>query len=272
MAGTRGDAGSTGRRSGASFPIIQLKDVIEMVRLIDRHGGRMRYDEIAGAMEQRRDSGAFRGKTAAGHMFGATETVSREASLTDLGRRMAVPETEADALTEAFLNVPLYRALFDRYAADGGKLPMTRDIDIDIERLGVSPNRAAKARQMFLRSAETAGYFRSGRDRLIRPSTGSARTAAGTITSMQAHSPELREAEQVSHAEAAPVAEHWLVKALVAELPPRDKPPTAAQLRHFMQTMQMNLETIYGVQIEESGEAAPQPSLNGAASVHSQPV
>lgn len=269
MAGIREDVSGNKARSEMTFPISQLKDVIPMTRLIDRRGGRMRFDDLAAALEQQRNSGAFRGKTAAGHLFGAVETVSRELVLTDLGRRMASPDTEADALAEAFLNVPLYRALFDRYAADGGKLPMIRDIDIDMERLNVS--RPIKARQVFLRSAETAGYFRSGRDRLIRPSTASSSTTAGTIANMQAHSPELRDAAEVFHVKAVPVAEHSLVKALIAELPPRDEPPTSAQLRQFVDTFKMNLEFIYGIRIEEGEKPAAQPNLNGAATVQRQP-
>ncbi len=196
-------------RPEESFPISQLKDAAGLARLLDRRGGRMRYDDLAAALGQQRNSGAFRGKTAAGQMFGLIETVSREASLTDLGRRVAAPDTEADALAEAFLHVPLYRALYGRYAADGGKLPMIRDIDVDIERLGVSPSRVTKARQVFLASAETAGYFRSGRDRLIRPSSANPGAAAGTILSGRGTlttggggTPERKEPAQVSQAEA----------------------------------------------------------------------
>jgi hypothetical protein len=250
-----------------AHPIVPLTDVIEMVNLIHDRGGRCRFDDLAEALEQVRSSGAFRGRTSAGRMYGATETVGGELVLTDLGTRIASRRTQADALAEAFLNVELYGKLYRRYEADGGKLPAVKGIDDDIAVLGVLPQRAMRARQVFMRSAETAGYFRSGRDRLIRPKADRSGTPAGTIASMQAHSPELREPAQESHAEAVPVAEHWLVKALVTELPPRDKPPTPAQLRHFLETLRMNLETIYGIQIEEGAR----PILNGDATVLRQP-
>jgi hypothetical protein len=254
---------------GTTFPIVPLKDVIEMVRLIDSSGGSCRFDDLATALHQVSSSGAFRGRTAAGRMYGAVETVGGELILTDLGRRITSPQSQADALAEAFLNVELYEKLYQRYAVDGGKLPMNQVIDDDIARLGVLPQRASKARQVFMRSAETAGYFRSGRDRLIRPSTPSS-TAVGTIASMQAHSSELRDTAEAPPAAAAPTAEHWLVKALMAELPPREKPPTPTQLKHFLETFKMNLETIYGMRIEEGEKPAVQSDLNGATALQQQ--
>ena len=249
------------------FPIVPLKDVIEMVTLIARNGGVRGFDDIADDLGQVRSSGAFRGRTAAGRMYGAVETVGGELVLTELGRRMASPPTQAEALAEAFLNVELYEKLFHRYEPDGGRLPAIKLLDNDVALLGVLPQRAEKARQVFMRSAETAGYFRSGRDRLIRPTTGNGTSsfvaAPGSIASMPAQPPEPAEAPHVSSAEAVSVGEHWLVKALVAELPPRDEPPTPAQLRRFMDAMRINLEIIYGIQVEQNGTPATQYGSNG---------
>jgi hypothetical protein len=269
----QGRTRSSDRQPEESFPISQLKDAAELARLLDRRGGRMRYDDLAAALGQQRNSGAFRGKTAAGQMFGVIETVSREASLTELGRRMAAPDTEADSLAEAFLHVPLYRALYGRYAADGGKLPMIRDIDVDIERLGVSPNRVTKARQVFLGSAETAGYFRSGRDRLIRPSSDSPGTAAGTILSGRGTPTiggggtlEPKELAEVSHAEAVQMSA--LMQGLVAKLPPEGERYTRQQRQRWLDAAKNILDIVYA----DDDEPDPAPArLNGLASAHSQP-
>jgi len=273
----QGHTRSSDRRPEESFPISQLKDAAELARLLDRRGGRMRYEDLASALGQQRNSGAFRGKTAAGQMFGVMETVGREANLTDLGRRMAVPDTEADALAEAFLHVPLYRALYGRYAADGGKLPMIRDIDVDIERLGVLPNRVTKARQVFLGSAETAGYFRSGRDRLIRPSSASPSAAAGTVLSGRGALTiggggggggtfEPKDPAEVSHAEAVQMPA--LMQGLVAKLPPEGERYTRQQRQRWLDAAKNILDIVY----TDDAEPEPEPAKsNGLASAHSQP-
>src|SRR6266566_294181 len=82
---------------------------------------------------------------------------------------------------------------------------------VEMIRLGVPRKQVPKARQVLIRSAETAGYFRSGRDRLLRPT-------ASTITSGHSGAP-AAEKPMVSHAEAVPMAEHPLIKGLVAKLP-----------------------------------------------------
>lgn len=261
MPGSRGHAGDAAQQQGAPFPIVPLKDVIEMASLIDRRGGRCRFDELATALSQVRTSGAFRGRTAAGRMFGATETAGAELVLTDLGRRMISPDTEAEALAEAFLNVDLYRALFDRYAADGGKLPAVTVIDVDIERLHVLPQRASKARQVFLRSAETAGFFRSGRDRLIRPGRGS-------IATGRSSAPERKEPTEVSHAEAVPMPSPSLMQGLVAKLPPEGERYTQQQRQLWLETAKNILNLVY-----PDDDEGPDPALagsNGHAGTYSQ--
>lgn len=271
--GTRGTRRQPGRRAEHEpFPVAPLKDVAKMARVIDGRGGRCRFDELAAALEQKsKSSGAFRNRTAAGRMFGAVKTEGGELVLTDLGQRMASPSTEGEALVDAFLSIRLYESLYVRYAADGNKLPANDVIEDDMIRLDVPPHNAQKARQVFLRSAEDAGFFRAGRDRLIRPSAASTGPAAGTIASMQVHPPEPREAIQAPRAEAVPVAEHWLVKGWLTELPPRDEPPTPAQFRHLLETLRMNLETLYGIRADEGEKPAAQPNLNGAPTVQRQP-
>jgi hypothetical protein len=101
-------------------------------------------------------------------VFGLVETNREQISLTALGRQIVNPEREHQARVKAFLNVPLYRAMFDNYR--GCPLPRNIAIENEMVRLGVSAKQKEKARQVFQRSAEQAGFFAYGRDKLVMPS------------------------------------------------------------------------------------------------------
>jgi hypothetical protein len=72
--------------------------------------------------------------------------------LTDLGKRIVDPETHDGARAEAFLRVPLYRAIFDRYR--GVKLPPDPGLESEMVGLGVSTKQTERARQVLQRSAQ----------------------------------------------------------------------------------------------------------------------
>jgi hypothetical protein len=271
--GMRGTRRPPGRRvEHEPFPAIPLKDVAAMARVIDAHGGRCRFDELADALGQTKGSGAFRQKTAAGRMFGVAETEGSNLILTGLGRRLSSPSAEAEALVEAFLHVRLYASLYDRYAAEGGKLPSNEVIQDDMIRLDVPTHNAQRARQVFLRSAEDAGFFRSGRDRLIQPNVA----RGGSIPSMHGITPEPREPAVSMRGEAAPVMAEplriqdlpSLMQGLVAKLPPEGERFTPRQRELWLDAAKRILDFVYAGDDEASGQAA---SLNGAASVPVRP-
>ena len=266
---TRGAAYPAAKQDGpgaSSGPFVSLSIVVKMTQVIGRRGGHCRFDDLAAALDQTKTSGAFRGRTSAGRIFGVVETVDGELHLTELGRRVCSPGTEAEALAEAFLNVPLYKALFARYAAEGGKLPTPDVIEADMERLGVSHDRAGVARQVFLRSAETAGDFRSGNDRLIRPVTG-----AGSIAGRHVGAPEPKEPAVVPPAEAAPMAEHPLIQGLMAKLPPEGERFTPRQRQRWLDAAKASLDLMYAGDDEDDPEPAL-PGPNGVTSRQPQRV
>jgi len=193
-------------------------------------------------------------------MFGATEVIRGDISLTELGLRICNPETRARALAEAFLDVPLYKAIYEKFVV--GKLPPGPGIEAEMIRLGVPRKQAQKARQALIRSADTAGYFRSGRDRLIRPS-------ASTIGSGHSGAP-APENPTVPRAE-VPMAEHELIRGLVAQLPPKGQRFTPKQRRRWLEAAKLNLELIYAEDDEEDDKPAPGPTLNGVATAQPQP-
>ena len=255
--------GSTHRRvrhgrSTITFPYIPLQDVVEMTQMVERRGGNCKIDDLAVDLNQQKTSGAFRGRTSAGRLFGAVEVVRQDVSLTELGMRMCSPDTEADALADAFLTVPLYRKLYDKYA--GAKLPPNDEVEADIRRMGVVTGQTAKARQVFIRSAEAAGYFSSGHDRLSRPSAGSI-----AATPVGAPAPEKPRA---SRAEAVSMAENPLIRGLVAKLPAEDQPFTPKQRQRWLEAAKVNLDLIYATDDED--EPGMEATSNGLATAQRQ--
>jgi hypothetical protein len=59
--------------------------------------------------------------------------------------------------------------MFDKYR--GGVLPPSAALERDVVALGVSEKQKGRARQVFERSAELAGYFEHGKNRLVMPAT-----------------------------------------------------------------------------------------------------
>lgn len=76
-------------------------------------------------------------------------------------------DTERAARAEAFMRVPLYAGVYDKYR--GHLLPPAKALEREMQGLGVSSKQTDKARQAFERSARQAGYFESGEDRLVKP-------------------------------------------------------------------------------------------------------
>jgi hypothetical protein len=128
-------------------------------------------------MKQVPSSGAFRLKIATARTFGLMETVQGKYQLTPLGFAITDAVRQKAAKADAFLNVPLYRKVYETFRNQ--QLPPR---PVALERtfvgFGVSSKQADKARMAFDRSAQQAGYFeQGGRDRLIRPSVGTASTS-----------------------------------------------------------------------------------------------
>jgi hypothetical protein len=163
--------GAGGRlRSTISFPYGSLKDAEQVAKALhEAWGGSTSPEQLAGGMDQTPKSGAFRNKTATARIFGLTQASRGKISLTNRGRQIVDPQTRAAARVDAFLHVPLFARLYERYKASN--LPPDRGLEQTILDLGVSAKQTAKARQAFQRSAEQAGFFRQQPGRLVKPPT-----------------------------------------------------------------------------------------------------
>jgi hypothetical protein len=159
-------------QSTVAFPYTDLNDGVELANVIWSNVGTSTCDQAqlaAWAGHDSVDSGAFRTRMSGARTFGLITSGSKQVALTALGRSIVDADRAAQARVDAFLNVELYRRLFERYK-EGSTLPATNvALEADLVDLGVAEKQKDRARQVFQRSAEQAGFFAQGRNRLVRP-------------------------------------------------------------------------------------------------------
>jgi hypothetical protein len=192
-------------RSTIAFPYSGLKDAEQIARALhDSWGGAASPDQLAASLDASPRSGSFRVKLATARTFNVIAISRGNVALTDLGRKLIDPQTRAAARVEAFLAVPLFAALVNEYK--GNMLPPDSGLEQKILDLGVSVKQTAKARQAFQRSAELAGFFKMGKDRLVQPALpGSDKAAAAPKDPKQNG-----EVSNSTDALPAPLPELWL--------------------------------------------------------------
>ena len=155
----------TRERSTIVFPYGDLNDAVQVAKAVHGLDGMAEMDQIANSLDHENvDSGAFRLKITAARVFGLIKVKGEQASLTDLGNQIVRTDTEAKARALAFMEVPLYRAIYENYK--GKLLPGDAALEAEMVELGVAPKQKGRARQGFQRSAEQA---KLGKDRLVLP-------------------------------------------------------------------------------------------------------
>jgi hypothetical protein len=235
--------GSQRDRSTIKFPYGDLDDATDVATTIHNNFGlSATVDQVAAAMGQSL-SGAFRAKMATAGTFGAVESARGSVHLTDLGSRLADPQTEAAAKVEAFLGVELYGAVFERFR--GRTLPGDAGLETELVRLGVAQKAAPKARQTLQRSADQAGFFSHGRDRLVQPAVNMmASMPNGASTPVLDPTPPAPAGP--SAAAAGGLTQHPLLVGLWQELPdPNTKKLTAEQQANWIETAKLVLKLLY---------------------------
>lgn len=159
----------TRERSKIGFPYCDLDDAVAVAKAIFQNGGQQgTTDQLAAWLKHENvESGTFKIKVLAARMFGVIRTNADAVLLTDLGSQIVDPQTEPAARAQAFLRVPLYRAIYEKYK--GRMLPGDAALEAEMITLGVAAKQKARARQGFQRSAEQAKLFAQGKDRLVLP-------------------------------------------------------------------------------------------------------
>jgi hypothetical protein len=163
------DDGDARQRSTIGFPYNNLGDALEIAQAIHSHAGTGDCDDsqLSAWMTVSPKSSGFRIQLSAARMFGLVETTSGRHKLSPLGRMIVDPQREREARARAFQNVPLYKAIFENYK--GGVLPPAAALERDMIQIGVAEKQTSRARQVFEKSAEQAGYFEHGKTRLVMP-------------------------------------------------------------------------------------------------------
>jgi hypothetical protein len=175
------DAAGEGReRSTIGFPYNNLADAIDVARAIHSNVGTGDCDDaqLSAWMNMSPKSSGYRVQLSASRMFGLIETTAGRHRLSGLGRTILDPQREREAKVRAFTNVPLYSTVYEKYK--GGVLPPAAAFERDIVGLGVAEKQKERARQVFEKSAEQAGFFESGRNRLVAPGIAARDDAPGS--------------------------------------------------------------------------------------------
>lgn len=168
-----GDASKAARqRSTIGFPYMDLESAIKMAEAIHNNvgHGECADDQLAAWTNQSGKSSTFRVQVYASRTYGILDGEASRHRLSELGRKIVDPSQARAAKVDAFFNVPLYDAIFTKYK--GGTLPPAAALEREIVSLGVSDKQKDRARQVFERSAEQAGFFEHGRSRLVQPGIG----------------------------------------------------------------------------------------------------
>ncbi len=157
------------QRSRIAFPYNNLGDAMEVAQAIHSHAGTGDCDDtqLSAWMNVSAKSSGYRIQVSAARSFGLVETSSGRHKLAPLGLSIVDPQQERGARAQAFLNVPLYKAMYEKYKT--GVLPPAAALERDIVGLGVAEKQKERARQVFERSAEQAGFFEHGKNRLVMP-------------------------------------------------------------------------------------------------------
>jgi hypothetical protein len=157
------------QRSTIAFPYVDLQTSIQLAKAIFDNvaGGECDDDQLAAWTSQSPKSSGFRTQVYGARMFGVVVGEASRHRLTELGKTIIDPQKEREAKVRAFLSVPLYAALFDKFK--GNMLPPPAALEREIEGLGVASKQKDRARQVFERAADQAGFFEHGRNRLVQP-------------------------------------------------------------------------------------------------------
>lgn len=158
------------QRSTIAFPYSDYGDALAVAAAI--HGnvghGTCSMSQLAPWMNQSQKSSTFRTQLAAARLFGLIDSDSADSyRLTPLGTRVVDPAQARAAKAEAFLKVPLFAALYEKYKS--GVVPPNAALEREIAALGVSEKQKARARQVFESSAEQTGFREHGPNRLVMP-------------------------------------------------------------------------------------------------------
>jgi hypothetical protein len=172
------------QRSSIAFPYLDLGEAISVATAIHNHVGTgpCGIEQLAAWVNMSPKSSGFRSRMSASSLFGLVNNDRSDAiQLTELGRLVVDAKREREGRAKAFLAVPLFRAVYDKFK--GGAIPPAAALENELVALGVASTLKSAARSVLERSADKAGFFETGKDRLVMPGfrSDSTSTSGGEI-------------------------------------------------------------------------------------------
>jgi hypothetical protein len=158
------------QRSTIGFPYSDYEGALAVAAAIHSNVGHgtCSISQLAPWMGQSQKSSSFRTQLAAARLFGVIDSNDADSyRLTNLGTRVVDPAQARAAKAEAFLKVPLFAALYEKYKS--GVVPPRAALEREIVALGVSEKQKDRARQVFESSAQQTGFREHGANRLVMP-------------------------------------------------------------------------------------------------------
>lgn len=174
-AGESKEEGRPRERSSIRFPSYDLADSVYVAKVIhEKGGGVVTADQLAAYLDYKStNNGAYLARVGAAKLFGLISGQGRELRLTTLAQKILMPiyqGQEREGLVEAFLNVPLFKAVFEEH--QGRELPPEFGMkNLFRLKFQIVPGRVDVAYRMLMDSADTAGFFttRAAKTHLILP-------------------------------------------------------------------------------------------------------
>lgn len=241
---------NTKERSTIEFPYLDEENAMEVAEGVHHVGGICDIDQLAAQLGQSAQGGGFRLRLICARQFGLIEYERGRVSLTPLGHRAVDPQQHKAAKAEAFLQIPLYKALFDNYR--GVTLPPNSGLELKMISLGVAPKQADKARQAFQRSAKYAGYFEYGADRLVAPPNNGGQPAK---TFVEEQKPEIERENSGLGGQSLKQSYdlHPFVQGLIEKLPPPDGTWSLTDRAKWLTTAANIFDLMYASEDAEGG-------------------
>jgi hypothetical protein len=229
--------GDKRERSRIEFPYLDLDAAVEIAKGVHELGGSScGWDQLAARLGHSATGGGFRLRAMTAKTFGLVIYGQGTVTLTELGKRLCDPQQEKAAKVEAFLVVPLYNAIHEKFK--NVTLPPPDALETEIANLGVAPKQKGKARQAFQRSATSAGFFWSGQNRLVKPAIkGSA--AATPAPEVEPEKPDKKKEKQDDD------PRHPLIEGLIKELPQPQAEWTTEDRKKWLQMASTIFDVIY---------------------------
>ncbi|MGJ4997839.1 hypothetical protein ACQR0Z_25680 [Bradyrhizobium sp. HKCCYLS3077] len=160
-------------QSTIAFPYMDLEAAISIARALHESGAvPLSRDQLAGVMNSSPGGGTFLTKIATARTFGLITHFQGKYELTQLGHEILSSDENRQraARAEAFMAVPLYRKTYEEFR--GKELPPKEGLQNAFVSFGVAPKQAYNARLAFEKSANQAGFFAAGTQKLVPPILG----------------------------------------------------------------------------------------------------